>query len=110
MQTTLSPTQKRHTPDQREKILDAYQQSQLTQKEFVAQAGIGLSTLQFWLRKAALGKSPGSSPFVQIPNLLPVSPASATYRLQYPGGLILEIRSGFDPDELDLLLQSIQLL
>jgi DNA-binding transcriptional regulator YiaG len=48
-----SPVRKHTTPQQREEILQSYRDSQLTQKEFAAQAGIGVSTLQAWRRKAA---------------------------------------------------------
>jgi hypothetical protein len=96
---------RRHsTPAQRAKILQAYGRSQLPQKEFAAQAGIGVSTLAAWLRKAAVQKECGSS-FVAVPNLLAASPAAPAYRLQWPGGLSLEVRSGFSSQELGALLQ-----
>jgi len=78
--------------------------SQLSQKEFAAQAGIGVSTLTAWLRKAAVNKERRAS-FVAVPNLLPASPSGPAYRLQWPGGLSLEIRPGFSSGELASLLQ-----
>jgi transposase-like protein len=99
-----SHARKHSTPAQREKILQSYQRSQLTQKEFAAQAGIGVSTLAAWLRKAAAKKEGGSS-FVAVPNLLPAPPSGPAYRLQWPGGLTLEIRRGFASGELASLLQ-----
>jgi transposase-like protein len=99
-----SPVRKYSTPAQREKILQSYQRSQLTQREFAAQAGIGVSTLAVWLRKAAVNQAGGSS-FVAVPNLLPVPSAGPAYRLQWPAGLSLEVRSGFSSGELATLLQ-----
>jgi hypothetical protein len=100
----LSRVRKHSTPAQREKILQAYGRSHLPQKEFAAQAGIGVSTLAAWLRKAAVQKEGGCS-FVAVPNLLSATPAAPAYRLQWPGGLSLEVRSGFSAPELGALLQ-----
>jgi hypothetical protein len=99
-----SPVRKHSTPAQREKILQACGRSQLPRKEFAAQAGIGVSTLAAWLRKAAVEKEGGPT-FVAVPNLLSAAPAVPAYRLQWPGGLSLEVRSGFSPQELGALLQ-----
>src|SRR5271170_767685 len=94
-----SRVRKHSTLAHREKILQAYERSQLPQKEFAAQAGIGVSTLATWLRKAAVKKE-GTSSFVAVPNLLSASPAGPAYRLQWPGGLSLEVRSGFSAQEM----------
>jgi hypothetical protein len=42
---------------------------------------------------------------VAVPNLLAARPAPAAYRLQWPDGLTLEVRSGFAAQELAVLLQ-----
>ena len=100
---------RRHSnPARRDKILRAYQRSPLTQKEFAAQAGIGMSTLQAWLRKAKLNAGGGGSGFLQVPNLLSSSPIPPTYRIQWPGGLSLEVRSGFADQELAVLLEALR--
>jgi hypothetical protein len=103
---TPSPVRKRLTPAQREEILRACRRSGLSQRDFAAQAGIGVSTLGFWLRKAA-APSPGVPPasFIQVPNLLAPSALASAYRLHLAGGVILEIASGFGPEELASLLQ-----
>jgi hypothetical protein len=77
----------------------------MTQKEFAAQAGIGVSTLAAWLRKAADNNKSSKPSFVAVPNLLPAAPAGPAYRLQWPGGVSLEIHSGFCSVELAALLQ-----
>jgi len=81
----------------------------LTRKQFAAQVGIGVSTLQAWLRKAAVARDGDGSGFLQAPNLLSVSPAPATptYRIQWPAGLSLEVRSGFVAEELSVLLTAL---
>ena len=99
-----SLVRKHSTPAQRERILHAYQRSQLTQKEFARDAGIGVSTLAAWLRKTAV-KGEGRSSFVAVPNLLPAPSPGPAYRLQWPGGLRLEIPPGFSSGELATLFQ-----
>jgi hypothetical protein len=95
------------TAQQREEILQAYGESRLTQKAFAAQVGISVSTLHAWRRKAASGRSPatGSAKFIPVPNLLSALPAPAGYHLHWPGGLSLEVRAGFHPEELASLLR-----
>jgi hypothetical protein len=93
------------TQAQRDKILKAYRASQLSQREFAARAGIGLSTLNSWLRKAAAKSAIPAPAFVQVPNLLAHPSAARLYRVHLPGGVEVEIGSGFRPDELASLLQ-----
>jgi hypothetical protein len=96
------------TPAQRGKVLRSYRRSQLPQKEFAARAGIGVSTLCAWLRKEAAETVAGGAAFVAVPNLLTAAPAAPAYRMQWPGGLSLEVRSGFSSGELAALLQLLQ--
>jgi len=96
-----STVRKRLTPAQREKILRDYRQSGLPQREFALRVGIGVSTLQLWLRKA--GGSGASAGFVQVPNLLGAAPA-AMYRLHLGGGMSLEMGCGFRSEEVAALL------
>jgi transposase-like protein len=95
---------KHRTAAQRQSILRDYQRSQRTQKEFAARAGLSVSTLQAWLRKAPVGPCASDSVFVPVPNLLSAPPAAPAYRLQWPGGLSLEVRAGFSAQELGTLL------
>lgn len=96
---------KHRTAAQRQSILEDYRRSQLTQKEFGAQAGVSASTLQAWLRKAPARPPAGGSVFMAVPNLLSAAPAAPVYRLHWPGGLSLEVRAGFAAEELAALLQ-----
>jgi hypothetical protein len=99
-----SPLRKHLAPQQRDKILLAWRTSRLTDKEFAVQAGVGVSTLHAWRRKAG-ARACGRPPFVAVPNLLATVPAGPAYRLQWPGGLRLEVCSGFAAGELAALLQ-----
>lgn len=105
------PTVRKHlTEGQRQSILDAYRRSGLSQREFVAEAGIGVSTLQLWLRKAAARPSSQAAAFVRVPNLLAQVPGPAAYRLHLQGGIDLEVSSGFRPEELASLLHLLRSL
>lgn len=103
---TFPPSRKRLTQAQREQIVEDYHRSELSQRVFAARAGIGLTTLQLWLRKAA-NRAPTSRPrFIELPNPLRSAPAAAwTYRVHLAGGVQLEVGSGFEPEELAILLQ-----
>jgi transposase len=107
---TAPTVRKRLTQATREEILSTYRRSQLSQREFATQAGIGLSTLQLWLRKTAASPHPGASAFVEVPNLLEQVPGGAGYRLRLAGGIDLEIASGFRLEELASLLQLLRTL
>jgi len=96
---TSSTVRKRLRPAQRDKILASYRRSGLSQREFSSQRGIGLSTLQLWLRKSAVPKG-----FIPLPNVLAQNPASAVCRLHLGQGRMLEIGSGFPTEELAALL------
>ena len=102
--------QRRRTAAQRQEILAAYQRSHLTQKEYAAQAGIGYSTLMFWLRKAATAKLSHAAAFVPVPNLFSAAAVTPAYRLEFPRGLVVEVASGFPSAELGALLQLVQAL
>ena len=104
MPTSL-PRRKHLTPAQREKILRAWRASPLPDQAFAAQAGVGVSTLHAWRRRAAARPPDPRPAFVAVPNLLAAGPPAPAYRLQWPGGLSLELRAGFAADELAALLQ-----
>jgi hypothetical protein len=103
MQTASHP-RKDFTPRERQRIVSACQRSDLTQREYARQAGIGCSTLRKWLREVAGPPVSEKAGFIEVPNLLPSSPAPALYRLHLPNERLLEIASGFQPEEVAALL------
>jgi hypothetical protein len=107
---TTATVRQRRTPAQRKKILTAYRRSQLTQREFARQAGISVSGLQFWLRKAAAKCTTPATAFVRVPNLLAQTSGPAVYRLHLGEGIDLEIGAGFRTEELASLLQLLRSL
>ena len=99
------PRREHRTPAQREKILRAWRASSLPDQAFAAQAGVGVSTLHAWRRRVAARPAGLRTPFVAVPNLLAAGPPAPVYRLQWPGGLSLELRAGFAAGEVAALLQ-----
>ena len=100
MQNDL-PVRKRASAEEREKILTAYRKSGLTQEKFAAQAGLSLSCLSNWLRRAKAQKAP-SRPASFLEVSLPAAAPSRWapgYRVELPGGIRLELPSGFTPAE-----------
>lgn len=99
------------TAPEREQIVADYQRSQLTQREFARQSGIGLSTLQRWVQQAAKPRPPANpAAFVPVANLLAQNNARGFYRLLLPDGVIVEVPSGFGAHELQELLAMLKAL
>ena len=99
MRIASSSVRKHRTPAQRKELLQDYQRSGMTQREYARRAGIALSTLQRWLKRADC--PPG---FIALPRVsAPVEP-TAPYRLHLGKGTILEVSAGFRAQELAALL------
>lgn len=90
------------TSEGRARLVQDYRQGALSQKEYAAKAGIGVTTLQSWLRKEASAPAPKLLP---VPNLLSALPARSTYRLHLASGLQLDVGPGFRAEELTTLLR-----
>ncbi len=95
----------RYPIGQRQEILQAYQRTQLSQRDFARKVGVGLSTLQYWLRKAGRASPSARPSFVEVPNPLQQSVNPARYRVQWQQGIALEVGSGFVPEEVAALLR-----
>jgi len=104
-------------------ILGRYAESGLTQRVFAREAGIGVSTLQYWLRRRArLGmkgdrcKASGPRALSKV-SLLEVELAGEArgegmvregYEIEWPGGMRLRLPSGFREEEVRRLLMMIK--
>jgi transposase-like protein len=101
---------KHRTPAQRKQVLAEYRRSGLSQQAFATQIGVGVSTLQFWLRQEREAPPDQATTFVTIPNLLGQAAAPPVYRLRLISGAVLEIGSGYQPEPLQRLLQLLKVL
>lgn len=101
-------TPRRHrTASEREHLLNEYQRSDLTQKEFARRNGISLSCLVAWLRKSKgrCAKDPGAS-FLPLPvDLSALNRPRPAYKIGFANGHSLELLPGFRVDELKQLCQ-----
>ncbi len=105
-----APDRKHRTPAQRKQALTDYRRSGLSQQAFATQLGVGVSTLQLWLRQDRQTPSAHGATFVPVPNLLAKAPAPTVYRLRLVGGAVLEIASGYRREELEPLLQLLKVV
>ncbi len=100
--------------EQKLELIAAFQSGELTQREFAAKHGIGLSTLGNWLRRER--KVPHSSARARLIEVEVQSPRRDRledwfcYCVDVPQGSSLRIRAGFDASEVQQLLQVIQKL
>ena len=104
--------------EEREEILAEYVESGLSQGKFCEERGIGMSTMQYWLRKAREAEegdeeSAGSGGFVEVQvedreMILPGwerRPETARYELVLRDGKRLLVGSGFETNEVAKLLE-----
>lgn len=104
-------------------ILGRYAESGLTQRVFAREAGIGVSTLQYWLRrKARMGmkghrRKAGSPQTLSKVSLLEVELAGEArgerraregYEIAWAEGMRLRVPSGFQEEEVRRLLLMIK--
>jgi hypothetical protein len=98
------------TAAERAEVLAAYQKRTVSPVRFAAEHGLAVSTLYGWLRREQLAPRRPREALIEIPNLWGRRCAAPTYRLLFPRGMVLELPSGFAPDELRSLAQLIQSL
>ncbi len=110
MQTKPGPRQYR-TRAEKAKIVAAYKQSGLSQRDFALEHGIAASNIQRWVGQfRASAKSAHPAALVEVPNLLAAQPGPGAYRLHFPQGLQLEVARGFEMGEVRVLAQLLRSL
>jgi hypothetical protein len=98
------PRRRRWTSKQRQRLLARFHQSQLTQREFATQHGIGMSTLSKWLRLQR-DAVPSKVNFQEVRLPKPVS--HWPVELVSPQGWIVRLQNGSDVKSLPELLQGL---
>jgi transposase-like protein len=108
---SIPVSRRRLSDDTRRQLLDRYHRSDLTQRAFFEQAGVPLSTLQWWLVQArrAAARPTRAVAFAEI-----VAPACAeaardsqpawAVEIATPRGLTVRLRSPLAPGALRALL------
>jgi transposase-like protein len=95
---------RRRTPEQRQRLLARFHKSQMTQRDFAARHGIGMSTLSKWLRVEFKPKPPRVKfQEVVLPN------ASLRYAVEVvsPQGWMIRMQNGSEIESLPQLLRAL---
>lgn len=121
-----SPNRRHRSAIEVRQLLARFRQSGLTQIQFARNEGLSLSTLHRYLKRhrnlaADPSPAPRRAPQVEFLEVHPTgplhfhtaapptpahfAPQAASYRLALAGGSILEIPTGFCPEEAQLLLR-----
>ncbi len=65
------PVRQHAAPADRQRILQAYRHTPLSQREFATQVGMSVATLKLWRKQSTAPPPPERPQFVALPNLLP---------------------------------------
>jgi hypothetical protein len=95
----------RRRPEHVEQILSVYEASGLTQREFAQQAGMGYSTLTYWLRRRRREGVPLKPARWWPVEVKPEGRGGGAYQVQSAAGPSVRIPCGFDPAEVRTLLE-----
>lgn len=102
--------QQRRGAAERQRLLDQYERSGLSQKAFCARHGVALSTLQYWRRRAReAGQEPAPS-FVEVAQIAGTARSlsgGAMVVIELAGGVRLEVPAGTDAQWLSGLLRAV---
>ena len=95
---------RRKSPKQRQRLVTRFHRSQLTQRDFAARHGIGLSTLSKWVRLER-DAVPAKVKFqeVRLPNPTPRWPIEVVS----PQGWIIRLQNGSEVQTLPQLLRAL---
>jgi transposase len=95
----------------RREMVERYERSGKSQREFCEDEGVGLSTLQLWMRKTSVGGKPAPMALreVEWPAAPTATPAPGWgLELVSPRGWTLRHREALDGTELARLLKSLK--
>ncbi len=97
-------SRRRKTTQQRQRLVTRFHQGQLTQRQFAARHGIGLSTLSKWLRR----ESKQSSPPVKFQEVaLPSVTPRWAVEVASPNGWVVRLQNSAEVQTLPQLLRAV---
>ena len=100
----IGSSRRRRTAEQRQRLVRRFHQSQLTQRDFAARNGIGLSTLSKWLSlERDVGPAKVSFQELRLPNAAPPWPIEVVS----PQGWIVRLQNGSELQTLPQLLRAL---
>lgn len=89
---------RRRTAEEVHRILSAYRQGTLTQRQVAETNGISVGTLQNWLRRDLPPAVKARGDWIEVVTE-PARPSAWTYRLEHPSGCTLVLGTGWRTDE-----------
>jgi transposase-like protein len=95
---------RRRTTKQRQRLVARFQKSQMTQRDFAARHGIGLSTLGKWLRLESTAPSPPVK-FTEV--VLPNTSLRYPVEVISPQGWVVRLQNGSELHTLSEVLQAL---
>lgn len=113
--STPSGRRRRATTEERQRWIDAWEQSQQTQAEFAAQHGLSVGTLRNWLRQASR-PSADERPhpkFVEVDlerlvgSEATARPGSWEFEIRTSGGWIVAVAPGTPVERLRAVLEAV---
>jgi transposase-like protein len=95
---------RRWTVKQRQRLLERFHESQMTQRDFATHHSVGLSTLSKWLRvEAETPSQPVKFQEVTLPNM----PLRYAVEVVSPQGWTVRLQNGSEIETLTQLLQAL---
>ena len=98
----------RRTPEQIKAILEKFEASGKTMRQFVAEEGLALSTLESWRRRERTQLAPKSPAFVEVQSEGSWPLVSAMARVRFGDGLVIELSPGFAVDQVGQLIERLR--
>jgi transposase-like protein len=98
------PVRRRRTPKQRQRLVTRFHRSRLTQRDFAARHGIGLSTLNKWLRLER-DAVPAKVKFQEV--RLPTPTPRWPIEVVSPQGWIIRLQNSSEVQALPQLLRAL---
>jgi len=95
---------RRKTSDERQRLVARFHESQMTQRDFAALHGIGLSTLSKWLRVEVKPKPPCVK-FQEV--VMPNTPLLYAVEVVSPQGWTVRLQNGSDVQMLPSVLRAL---
>ena len=95
---------RRKTSEERQRLLARFHESQMTQRDFAARHGIGMSTLSKWLRVEVKPKPP-SVKFQEV--VIPHTPLRYAVEVVSPQGWTVRLQNSSEIESLAQVLQAL---
>ncbi len=88
-------------------LCEEFRRSGKTQREFAAMQGVHATTVGSWLRRFRASGDAQRTQFIEIPNSSPIVP-HGRLRIELPGGVLLHVAEGAEPNYVAALVRAIQ--